>query len=125
MDTFIDRNADTMWGQTVLALAVGERDKSRLLKDPEAIRCAETGYSPVDIWLGKRQYTDVQLGMLDGPARDNPKGYLDQFQWTARTPKAQLSKRQRAKLRKAKRAAKRNGLPFSEGEFIRVQLIRC
>ena len=113
------------WGEVVLQLAVGARDEGRVLKDPEAIRCHETGYSPSDIYLGKRQYTDVALGMLDGPVRDNPKGYLDQFQWTARTPKGSLTRRQRRKLRKAKRAAKRNGLIFNEDEFIKVELIRC
>jgi hypothetical protein len=113
-----DQFDDSQWGQCVLQLVTGERDEGRYLRDPEAIRCAKTGYSPVDIYLGKRQYTDVQLGMLDGPVRDNPKGYLDLFQWTARTPKASLTKRQRSKLRKAKRRAKRKGEAFVELEFI-------
>ena len=122
-NTFCDAAYGSQWGEVILQLAVGERSEASYMRDPEAIRCAETGYSPCDIYLGKRQYTDVALGMLDGPARDNPKGYLDLFQWTARTPKARLTKRQRAKLRKAKRAAKRKGEAFNEGEFITCQLI--
>ena len=122
MDTFLDRNADTMWGHTVMCLARGT-DEGRIMRDPEAIRCAETGYSPVDIYLGSRMYTDAQLGMLDGPVRDNPKGFLDTFQWTARTPKAHLTTKQRRKLRKASRAAKRAGQPFSEADFIRVSIL--
>lgn len=113
----------SQWGHVVLQLAVGARSEASYMRDPEAIRCFETGYSPSDIYLGKRQYTDVALGMLDGPVRDNPKGYLDQFQWTARTPKAALTKRQRAKLRKAKRAAKRKGIAFDEDKFIAVAII--
>ena len=123
MDTFFDRNADTLWGHTIMALAVGARSEASYMRDPEAIRCAETGYSPHDIYLGHRMYTDEQLGMLDGPVRDIPGGYVDAWSWTARTPKARLTKRQRRKLRKARRAAKRNGLPFNEGDFISVEFI--
>ena len=112
------------WGEVVLMLASGARDEGSYMRDPEAIRCHETGFSPKDIYLGKRQYTDVQLGMLDGPVRDNPKGFLDAFQWTARTPKARLTKRQRRKLRKASRKAKRSGVSFNEAEFIRVELLK-
>lgn len=113
----------SQWGAVVLQLAVGARSEASYMRDPEAIRCHETGYSPSDIYLGKRQYTDVALGMLDGPARDD-KRLLDAFQWTARTPKATLSKRQRAKLRKAKRAAKRKGEAFNEAEFISLKIIK-
>ena len=113
----------SQWGEVVLQLAVGARSEASYMRDPEAIRCHETGFSPSDIYLGKRQYTDVQLGMLDGPARDNPKGYLDQFQWTSRTPKGSLTKRQRAKLRKAKRAAKRKGIAFTEEDWITVNVV--
>ena len=112
----------TMWGAVVNWMMVGARSEASYMRDPEAIRCHETGYSPKDIYLGKRQYTDVQLGMLDGPARDD-KRLLDAFQWTARTPKARLSKRQRRALRKARRAAKRKGEAFNEGEFIAVEFI--
>ena len=111
---------DSQWGDVVLQLAVGARSEASYMRDPEAIRCHETGYSPRDIYLGKRQYADVQLGMLDGPVRDNPKGFLDQFQWTKRTPKAQLTKRQRAKLRKLRRKATRNGEKFEEFAVIAV-----
>lgn len=90
------------------------------MRDPEAIRCAETGYSPVDIYLGKRQYTDDQLGKLDGPGRDVVEF---NYEWTNRTPKARLTKRQRAKLRKAKRAAKRKGIAFSDDEWITVNVV--
>ena len=120
MDTFLDRNADTQWGHVVMQLAVGARSEASYMRDPEAIRCSETGYSPCDIYLGKRQYTDVQLGMLDGPPRDNPKGYLDLYQWTDRTPKSRLTKRQRAKLRKLRRKAARNNETFVEAEVIAV-----
>ena len=109
----------SQWGEVVLQLAVGARSEASYMRDPEAIRCHETGYSPNDIYLGKRQYTDVQLGMLDGPARDK-QPLVDLFQWTARTPKAALTKRQRRKLRKAKRAAKRKGQAFVELEFIEI-----
>ena len=110
----------SQWGDVVLQLAVGARSEASYMRDPEAIRCAETGYSPVDIYLGKRQYTDVSLGMLDGPVRDNPKGYLDLYQWTSRTPKSRLTKRQRAKLRKLRRKAARNNETFVEAEVIAV-----
>lgn len=111
----------SQWGHVVLMLA-SHRDESRIMRDPEAIRCAETGYSPADIWLGKRMYTDDNLGVLDGPMRDHYP-LVDTFAWTARTPKARLTKRQRRKLRKASRAAKRNGTDFNEAEFIAVQFI--
>jgi hypothetical protein len=123
MDTFFDRNDETQWGHVIMQLAVGARSEASYMRDPEAIRCHETGYSPCDIYLGQRQYTDVALGMLDGPVRDNPKGFLDQFGWTKRTPKANLTKRQRRKLRKASRKAKRQGTDFNEADFIRVHLI--
>ena len=112
---------DSQWGHVVLMLA-SHRDESRIMRDPEAIRCAETGYSPADIWLGKRMYTDDNLGVLDGPMRDHYP-LVDTFAWTARTPKARLTKRQRRKLRKASRAAKRNGADFNEAEFIAVEFI--
>lgn len=122
--SWLDAADGSQWGHVVMQLAVGARSEASYMRDPEAIRCAETGYSPKDIYLGARQYTDVSLGMLDGPVRDNPKGFLDQFQWTARTPKASLTKRQRAKLRKAKRAAKRKGVAFDEEQFIAVSIIK-
>lgn len=112
----------SQWGEVVLWLAQGARDEARIMRDPEAIRCAETGRAKpgTDIFLGKRQYTDDQLGKLDGPGRDIvPLAYT----WTARTPKAQLTRRQRAKLRKARRKAKRNGQAFNEAEFIQVAII--
>lgn len=111
----------SQWGEVVLMLA-SHRDESRIMRDPEAIRCAETGYSPADIWLGKRMYTDDQLGMLDGPVRFHTP-LVDTFAWTARTPKARLTRKQRRKLRKASRAAKRNGTAFNEAEFISVEFI--
>ena len=113
---------DSQWGEVVLMLARGT-DEGRIMRDPEAIRCHETGYSPRDIYLGSRMYTDTQLGMLDGPVRDLPGGYLERFQWTARTPKAYLTPKQRRKLRKASRAAKRAGVMFSEAEFIRLEIL--
>lgn len=94
------------------------------MRDPEAIRCDETGRAKpgTDIYLGKRQYTDVSLGMLDGPVRDD-KRLVDVFGWTARTPKAQLTRKQRRKLRKAKRAAARKGEAFDEENYIQVAVI--
>lgn len=110
----------SQWGEVVLQLAVGARSEASYMRDPEAIRCHETGYSPSDIYLGKRQYTDDQLGKLDGPGRD----VVDfNYEWTNRTPKARLTKRQRAKLRKAKRAAKRKGIAFTEEEWITVNVV--
>ena len=103
-------------------MLASHRDESRIMRDPEAIRCAETGYSPADIWLGKRTYSDDQLGVLDGPMRDR-QPLVDTFAWTARTPKARLTKRQRRKLRKASRAAKRAGKAFDEAEFITVEFV--
>jgi len=123
MDTFFDSAEGTIWGDTIMYLAEqGSRSEASYMRDPEAIRCAETGYSPVDIYLGKRQYTDVALGMLDGPVRDD-KRLLETFQWTARTPKAQLTRKQRRKLRKAKRAANRKGVAFDEENYIAVSII--
>lgn len=110
----------SQWGAVVLQLAVGARSEASYMRDPEAIRCHKTGYSPRDIYLGKRQYTDDQLGKLDGPGRDVVEFNYD---WTNRTPKARLSKRQRAKLRKAKRAAKRKGIAFSEDQWITVNVV--
>ena len=110
----------SQWGAVVLQLAVGARSEASYMRDPEAIRCAETGYSPVDIYLGKRQYTDDQLGKLDGPGRD----IVDfNYEWTKRTPKARLSKRQRSKLRKASRAAKRKGIAFNEADWITANVV--
>lgn len=110
----------SQWGAVVLQLAVGARSEASYMRDPEAIRCSETGYSPCDIYLGKRQYTDDQLGKLDGPGRDVVEF---NYEWTGRTPKARLSKRQRAKLRKAKRAAKRKGKAFDESEWICLNVV--
>lgn len=120
--TWEDACDGTLWGAVVNWMAVGARSEASYMRDPEAIRCHDTGYSPSDIYLGKRQYTDDELGIMDGPMRAN-KRLLDAYQWTARTPKARLSKRQRRKLRKAKRAAKRKGEAFNEGEFITVTLL--
>lgn len=120
MDTFFDRNDDTQWGHVIMQLAVGARSEASYMRDPEAIRCAETGYSPKDIYLGRRYYTDDQIGKLDGPGRDIVNFKYD---WANRTPKARLTKRQRAKLRKAKRAAKRIGKPFDESDWIEVNVV--
>ena len=113
----------SQWGEVVLMLAQGARSEASYMRDPEAIRCAETGYSPKDIYLGKRQYTDDQLGVTDGPMRDNPSNYLDTYGWTKRTPKSRLTKRQRSKLRRARRAAKRKGIAFSEEDYISVNVV--
>ena len=54
-------------------------------------------------------YTDVQVGMLDGPGRYLPKP--DPTDWRvlvgATTDKARMTKRQRKAARKARRAAAR------------------
>jgi hypothetical protein len=120
--SFLDAADGSQWGAVVLQLAVGARSEASYMRDPEAIRCHETGYSPKDIYLGKRQYTDDQLGVIDGPMRDK-QPLVDTYGWTNRTPKARLTKRQRSKLRKARRKAKRQGLPFSEAEFIRLEIL--
>lgn len=112
----------TMWGAVVNWMVTGARSEASYMRDPEAIRCAETGYSPADIYLGKRTYSDDQLGVLDGPMRDR-QPLVDTFAWTARTPKARLTKRQRRKLRKASRAAKRAGKAFDEAQFIEVEFV--
>ena len=114
------------WGQVIIMLAAGTaRDESRIMRDPEAIRCSETGYSPTDIFIGTRQYTDDQLGVLDGPMRDKLRDEPIQYvNFVKRTGKATLSKRQRARLRKARRAAKRKGEAFSEDEFITLTFVR-
>ena len=125
MDTFFDSAEGTIWGDTIMYLAEqGSRSEASYMRDPEAIRCHETGRAKpgTDIYLGKRQYTDVALGMLDGPVRDD-KRLLETFQWTARTPKAQLTRKQRRKLRKAKRAANRKGVAFDEENYIAVSII--
>lgn len=106
MDTFFDRIDGTQWGAVVNRMITGERSEASYQRDPEAIRCAETGYSPNDIFLGRRYYTDDQLGVMDGPMRDK-QPLVEAYAWTNRTPKARLSKRQRAKLRRAKRRAAR------------------
>ena len=122
MDTFFDNIDGTQWGHVIMQLAVGARSEASYMRDPEAIRCAETGYSPADIYLGRRYYTDDALGVMDGPMRDK-QPLVDAYGWTNRTPKARLSKRQRRKLRKARRAAKRNGQQFNEAEFIAVTFV--
>jgi hypothetical protein len=117
MDTFFDRIDDTQWGHVIMQMAVGARNEASIMRDPEAIRCCETGRAKpgTDIFLGKRQYTDDQLGKLDGPGRDVVEFNYD---WTKRTPKAHLTPRQRKRLRKLSRTAKRKGLPFDEATVI-------
>lgn len=105
----------SQWGEVVLQLAVGTRDEGRYMRDSEAIRCAETGYSPRDIYLGARMWDDDQLGVMDGPLRYRPPREPVHTQAVERrTPKAMLTKRQRAKLRKERRAAKRLGVMFDD-----------
>ena len=107
----------SQWGEVVLWMSQGARSEASYMRDPEAIRCDKTGYSPRDIYLGKRQYTDDQLGSLDGPMRDK-QPLVDAYGWTARTPKSRLTKRQRSKLRKLRRKSKRQGVAFNEASAI-------
>jgi hypothetical protein len=61
-------------------------------------------------WVG-RQYTDDQIGKLDGPGRDvnwdTMAGILPAYKG-GRTAKGRMTKRQRKALKKAERAAKRS-----------------
>ena len=115
---------DSQWGHVILQLAVGARSEASIQRDPEGIRCYETGYCPSDIYLGSRQYTDDQLGKLDGVGRDIiPDDPIHWILAVQRTAKARLSKRQRSKLRKAKRSAARKGEAFSESEFIKLTFV--
>ncbi len=110
---------DSQWGAVVLHLA-SRVGNTHVMRDPEAIRCHETGrVGPGKaIALGKRMYTNAQVGVLDGPLRYQPKP--DPLHWATPTTKARMSKRQRRTLRKRRRAAKRNGLPFDETVEIRL-----
>jgi hypothetical protein len=60
-------------------------------------------------WVG-RQYTDDQIGKLDGPGRDvnwdTMAGILPAYKG-GRTAKGRMTRRQRKALKKAERAAKR------------------
>ena len=101
-----------------MVIAMQDRIPPCIMRDPEAIRCHETGYSPVDIRLNNRMYTDMQLGKLDGPGRYYRKA--DPLHIKAITPKGAMTKRQRRLLRKTRRAAKRNGEVYVELDCIAV-----
>jgi hypothetical protein len=108
---------DSQWGEVVLMLAARTGDTG-LLMDPEAEPDPDTGRFPKGsaIKLGPRMFSDVQLGMLDGPARDMRKP--DPVYVKAITGLGGLTKRQRRQARKLRRAAKRQG-----SELTTIQLI--
>lgn len=110
---------DCQWGHVVLQLASRIGD-AHVMTDPEAITCHETGrVAPGKrIRLGTRMFTDCQLGMLDGPARYHRKP--DPLHIRALTPLGALSKRQRRKVRKLRRAAIRRGEPMTTVDLIAV-----
>jgi hypothetical protein len=109
----------SQWGEVVLQLAQREGDY-RVMCDPEAIRCHETGrVGPGKrIRLGSRMFTDDQLGSLDGPMRD--KRIPDPVYLAAYTPLSRLTKRQRRRVRKLRRASKRDGQEMTTVELIAV-----
>ena len=109
----------SQWGDVVLALA-SKRGDYRVMTDPDAITCFETGrVAPGKrIRLGSRMFTDDQLGKLDGPGRYIRKP--DPVCIRALTPLSGLSKRQRRRVRKLRRAAIRNGEPMTTVELIAV-----
>ncbi len=110
---------DSQWGQVVLHLAQKMGDY-RVLIDPEAIRCHETGKVQPGkrIKLGASMYTLDQLGKLDGPGRYQAKP--DPLHIKALTPLGSLSKRQRRKVRKLRRANTRKGIEMTTVELIAV-----
>jgi hypothetical protein len=112
---------DSQWGHVVLQLAEVTGDY-RILKDPEAIRCHETGrVGPGKcIRLGSRMFTDDNLGKLDGPGRYIRKP--DPTCIKALTPLSSLSKKQRRKVRKLRRSSIRAGAELTTVELIEIVL---
>ena len=110
---------DSQWGHVVLQLAEVTGDY-RVLTDPEAITCFETGrVAPGKrIRLGSRMFTDDQLGKLDGPGRYIRKP--DPTCIKALTPLSALSKRQRRKVRKLRRSNTRKGIEMTTVQLIAV-----
>lgn len=102
--------SDTLWGAIVTHLQAGT-DDTRWMRDPDAIRCVETGKHPSDIYLGRRFYNDDELGCPDGPLRADTHLLADSGKRgqvaRARTALGHMTKRQRKAARKARRAAKR------------------
>jgi len=109
----------SQWGEVVLALA-DKRGDYRVMTDPEAITCHETGrVAPGKrIRLGSRMFTDDQLGKLDGPGRYIRKE--DPVCVRALTPLAGLTKRQRRRVRKLRRASIRDGAELTTVELIAI-----
>lgn len=100
--------AGTLWEEIALFCAMKAGNREAQI-DPEAKRDDNDKWPKgACIMLGPRMYTDVQLGMLDGPARYKPKADPNPELLAKRTtPKARMTKRQRAKLRRAERRAAR------------------
>ena len=97
---------DTIWG-AIVAQLTSCTDDTRWQRDPEAIRCHETGRHPSDLYLGVRFYCDDELGCPDGPMRANKHLLHDYVYPQARTALGRMTKRQRKAARKARRAAAR------------------
>ena len=74
-------------------------------------------------WVG-RQYTDDQIGKLDGPGRDvnwdTMSGILPAYKG-GRTAKGRMTRRQRKALKKAERAAKRSATNVAD-EMVELSL---
>ena len=92
---------ETLWGRIVAHLQAGA-DDTRWMRDPE---------SDAEIYLGRRFYTDDELGCPDGPMRADTYLLADSGKRgqvaRARTALGHMTKRQRKAARKARRAAKR------------------
>jgi len=102
---------DSQWGQVVLHLAEKTGDY-RILKDPE---------SDQEIRLGGAMYTADQLGKLDGPGRYMRKP--DPVYLKALKGLGALTKKERRKARKIRRANTRKGIELTTVQLI--QLVRC
>ncbi len=109
----------SQWGEVVITLA-SRNGTTKWLVDPDAEPIPDEGTLPKGscIALGPRMYTDDQLGKLDGPGRYVRKP--DPKCIRALTPLAALSKSQRRKVRKLRRANKRAGITVATVDLIAV-----
>lgn len=97
---------ESQWGEVVLALSTKTGDY-RVLKDPE---------SEAEIRLGGAMYTHDQLGKLDGPGRYMRKP--DPVYLKALKGLGALTKKERRKARKLRRANTRKGIEMTTLQII-------
>ena len=110
-----DDVAGTLWETVAMEYEAAKGSERTIMRD---------GDDEIS-WVG-RQYTDDQIGKLDGPGRDvnwdTLAGILPAYS-AGRTPKGRMTKRQRKALRKAERAAKRAATPDGVASEEEVALV--